>query len=245
MEIYVFKNNQKAGPFTLEVIQANLKAGIFSAADLCWYDGIPNWTPLATIPDCAPAQSPSPPGMPPVTTIPPPPAAPITPPGSSLAPTAKPNESLGTALVAVPIAAAALTWFWVGNMRLIDGPGSKLGLLTAATLLITAALAATEASKLGIGSEADVAAWNQRSARKSFSLKPPTPVVWFFGFVLLWFLSYPGYLYYRSRYGARNLAAAALVSMVIWFIPLGMVSYGIGTAQEDLNQQIQRLQNYR
>ena len=51
-----------------------------------------------------------------------------------LVPKAKPEGPFGTALVIVPIVAAALTWFWVGNMRLIDGPGAKLGLLTVATI---------------------------------------------------------------------------------------------------------------
>ena len=54
MQIYVFKNNQKTGPFTLDQVQANLKGGIFNSADLCWYEGIPNWNPISTLPDCAP-----------------------------------------------------------------------------------------------------------------------------------------------------------------------------------------------
>jgi hypothetical protein len=215
MQIYVLKNNQKTGPFTLDVVQANLKAGIFSPADLCWYDGMPNWLPVSALPDCASAQSAFPPGMPPVTTVPPP--------STPAVPKAKPDEALGTIMVIMPIAAAALTWFWVGNMRLIDGPGSKLGLLTVATVLITAALATMDASKLGIGSEEDIAAWNQNGSGKTLKMKPPTPIVWFFGFVLLWFLSYPGYLYYRARYGARILIFDGLVSMIVWLVPLGLV----------------------
>lgn len=143
----------------------------------------------------------------------------------------------------LPLVAGALTWFWIGNMRLIDGPGAKLGLLTVATILITGVVATIEASKLGIGSDSDVAAWSQRGSGKSFSLKPPTPIVWFFGFALMWILSYPSYLYYRSRYGLRNLIWAGFVSLVIWLIPLTIVGYAVVTAQEQLDTQIKVLQN--
>jgi len=51
---------------------------------------------------------------------------------------------------------------------------------------LTAMLAAIDSSKLGIGSDADLAAWKQRGGTgQSFALKPPTPVVWFFGLVLM------------------------------------------------------------
>jgi hypothetical protein len=80
-------------------------------------------------------------------------------------------------------------------------------------------LATLEAGKLGIGSDQDIEGW------KGSGLKPPTPILWFFGFVLMWLLSYPTYLSYRSRYGVRNLFAAGIVSisMVVWFIPLWII----------------------
>jgi predicted nucleic acid-binding Zn ribbon protein len=82
MQIYVFKDNRKTGPFTLDQVQANLKGNIFISADLCWYEGIPNWNPISTLPDCAPVQVALPSGMPPIAavsspataTAPPPPA---------------------------------------------------------------------------------------------------------------------------------------------------------------------------
>ncbi len=234
MQIYVFKNNQKTGPFTLDQVQANLKGGIFNSADLCWYEGVPNWNPISTLPDCAPVQAAMPPGMPPIAAVPPPVAATAPAPPAPAVAKPKPDESIGTALVIIPVVSAALTWFWIGNMRLIDGPGSKLGLLSAATVLLTATLVAIEAGRLGFGSEPS----RPRSERDS-------PIVWFFGMVLVWFISYPRYLYLRSRYGARNLIGAGLFSMLLWLVPLAIVGYGVATAQENVERQLQELQRYR
>jgi hypothetical protein len=245
----VFKNNQKTGPFTLDVVQANLRGGVFAPTDLCWYDGLANWNPISSLPSCAPVEGPTPPGMPPITTVPPSAASPLAPAPAPPVPKARPDESLGTALVIVPVMAGALTWFWIGNMRLMDGPGSKLGLLTAATILITAALATAEASKLGTGSEADVADWSayrsERHPGGGCGLKPPTPILWFFSFVFIWLFSYPHYLHYRGRYGLRSLLGAGLVAMILWFIPLGIIGCNLAGAQQHLERQIQQLQNYR
>ena len=234
MQIYVFKNNQRTGPFTLEQVQANLKGGIFNSADLCWYDGLPNWSPVSTLPDCAPPAPPFPPGMPPIASVPPQPTTAATPPAPPAATKPILDESIGTALVIIPVVSAALTWFWIGNTRLIDGPGSKLGLLSAVTLLLTATLVSVEAGRLGFGADLS----RPRSERDS-------PIVWFFGMVLVWFISYPRYLYQRSLYGARNLIGAGLFSMALWLVSLGIVSYSIATAQEKVGRQIQQLERDR
>jgi hypothetical protein len=49
MQIYVAKNNEKTGPFTIEQINANIQAGLFKTDDLCWHDGIPNWMPISSL----------------------------------------------------------------------------------------------------------------------------------------------------------------------------------------------------
>lgn len=134
-------------------------------------------------------------------------------------------------LVMVPVVAAILTWFWVGNMRLMDGPGAKLGGLTALTVLLTAALAAFEADELGFGKD---------KARPR--LERVSPLGWFFSMTLLWVLDYPRYLYARSRYGVRNLLGFGLLSVVLWLLALGLVGYQVATAQEHFEKQIQAMQ---
>jgi hypothetical protein len=133
-------------------------------------------------------------------------------------------------LVMLPAVSAILTWFWIGNMRLIDGPGAKLGGLSALTVLLTAALAAFEASELGFGRD-----------KTRPRLERVSPLGWFFSMVLIWIIDYPRYLYARSRYGVRNLVGFGLLSMILWLVPLTIVSYHIVTVESDMQQRLDQL----
>ena len=132
--------------------------------------------------------------------------------------------------VMIPVVSAVLTWFWIGNMRLIDGPGAKLGGLSALTVLLTAALAAFEAGGLGFGKDLNKP-----------KLERVTPLGWFFSIVFIWVIDYPRYLYARNSYGAKNLLAFGLLSMVLWLVPLCIVSYNIATAQSEMEKSIEQL----
>ena len=126
--------------------------------------------------------------------------------------TAPKSEALGVMLVGVPAATTMLIWFWVGNMNLFQNPGSTLNLLGLLTILGTAALAAGEASRLGMGSATDL---NPKGKRRE------GPAHWFFGLLLLWILAYPFYLHRRRLYGVRSLLVGgvliALVFVGSWF----------------------------
>ena len=67
--------------------------------------------------------------------------------------TSRPDETLGTFLIMIPLAAAGLVFFWVGSMRMIDGPWSKLSLLAVCTVLLTAGLVSMEAQRLGFAND--------------------------------------------------------------------------------------------
>lgn len=142
-------------------------------------------------------------------------------------PSILPGEVIGLTLVIIPVVTALLTWFWIGNLRIIDDPLSKLSFLTILTVISTAVLCAIESKKLGIGSDEDVGKW-ESAGKKSGSMKPPSPVVWFFGFVLIWFIAYPCYLRYRNRYRMKSLLGAGMVSMLIWFGAIGFISSSVG-----------------
>src|SRR6476469_5730809 len=60
MQIYVGKNGQQLGPFSLEEINRKRADGTFAGTDLAWYEGAAGWAPLSgvagvVIPSVAPA----------------------------------------------------------------------------------------------------------------------------------------------------------------------------------------------
>jgi len=49
MQIYVGKNGQQLGPFSLEEINRKLADGTFAGTDLAWYEGAAGWAPLSGV----------------------------------------------------------------------------------------------------------------------------------------------------------------------------------------------------
>jgi hypothetical protein len=69
MQIYVGKNGQQLGPFSLEEINRKLADGTFAGTDLAWYEGAAGWAPLSgvtgvVIPSITPTLTPIPPAAP-------------------------------------------------------------------------------------------------------------------------------------------------------------------------------------
>ena len=50
MQIYVTKDEERAGPFSLEEVNWQLAAGLLNPADEAWYEGSPGWRALLSIP---------------------------------------------------------------------------------------------------------------------------------------------------------------------------------------------------
>jgi len=50
MQIYVTKNEERVGPFSLEEVNRQLAAGLLNPADEAWYEGSPGWRALLSIP---------------------------------------------------------------------------------------------------------------------------------------------------------------------------------------------------
>src|SRR5688500_8489455 len=95
MQIYVGKNGQQLGPFSLEEINRNLADGTFVGTDLGWYEGAAGWAALSSI---AGVVIPPPPAAVPVTPAPAP--APVSPapapaPVRSNAPIVQPTAAPG------------------------------------------------------------------------------------------------------------------------------------------------------
>ena len=49
MNIYVAKNGNQLGPFSIDQIRSMLASRIVQLSDLAWTDGLPDWQPLSTI----------------------------------------------------------------------------------------------------------------------------------------------------------------------------------------------------
>ncbi|MHB8534752.1 MAG: zinc ribbon domain-containing protein [Sulfuricaulis sp.] len=113
----------------------------------------------------------------------------------------KPAADYGMFLLAIPVVATMLIWFWVSGMNLLQSPGDTMALLMLATVLGTAIVAAMEASKVGM-----------KSDRKKGTYGP---TAWFFIITLLWIIGYPVYLFKRKHFGLANrLIAGILVALV-------------------------------
>lgn len=113
----------------------------------------------------------------------------------------KVDEGLAQFMLLLPVIGTLLIWFWVGSMALIQGPGSSLALVGLGTILVTAALAAADARRLGIGAPGD-------------PHKGSSPNAWFALVLLLWIVGYPMYLGRRKTYGARSYAVVAVLIAV-------------------------------
>ena len=50
MQIFISRNNERQGPFTLEEVQSAVDAGQSQPSDRAWYEGLPEWVPLAQVP---------------------------------------------------------------------------------------------------------------------------------------------------------------------------------------------------
>lgn len=49
MQIYLARNNQQAGPYTLEQVNQMLAAGQVSLTDLAWHEGMPEWKAMGEL----------------------------------------------------------------------------------------------------------------------------------------------------------------------------------------------------
>jgi hypothetical protein len=50
MTLYITKNGQQLGPYSLSEAQSLVAAGTLQPADWAWYEGLPDWIPLLQVP---------------------------------------------------------------------------------------------------------------------------------------------------------------------------------------------------
>ena len=208
MQIFILKNGQREGPFSIEQIKSELLTGIRRPSDLAWYEGRPEWTEISKLLE---------------TLAPPPPPPPLVGRQPELPPTSS-SEHLGMLLVFTPVVATLLCWGWIFNCPLMSA-GANLGLLIAVTVSITGILAYFDASKLG---------FQKAKAGEKPGLENTEPMIWFFGFAVIWFVALPLYLLYRSHRGGRNLFLAGVIVTAVFVVSAGTVDHFIHQAREGI-----------
>ncbi len=74
MQIYIHRNGQKFGPYSVEDANGYISSGNLHATDLAWYDGAADWLPLGQVPGVIAGATPPPAPVAAVTHPPVPPA---------------------------------------------------------------------------------------------------------------------------------------------------------------------------
>ena len=49
MEIYIKRDEEQFGPFTLEQVEESLQNGSLIEGDIAWHEGLPDWVPVNKI----------------------------------------------------------------------------------------------------------------------------------------------------------------------------------------------------
>jgi hypothetical protein len=50
MEIYLYQDGERVGPFTLENVQGRLEAGQLTVSDAAWFEGCEDWVTVQDVP---------------------------------------------------------------------------------------------------------------------------------------------------------------------------------------------------
>ena len=169
-KIWIGRDGQKFGPYTESSVRQWLAQGQLTPETPVWRKGMATWGRLSDIV----ADS----TVPPPVVVPPPPVEHVranNPTNVTSYPSA--GTDYGMFLLAIPVVAIGLMWFWVGNMSLLDSPSSKLNMLMFAAIIGTGVLAAMEAQKIGM-----------KYDRKKGTY---SPTQWFFILLFLWIVGYP------------------------------------------------------
>jgi hypothetical protein len=147
--------------------------------------------------------------------------------------TVKRSETIGTIALLIPMCAAFLAWFWLGNMPLLYDPASKLYGIMAGTVLLTAFLMAAEANSVGAGTDTD----KTPSGRKREG-----PIEWFFLGIVLWIVAFPMWMHRRSKYGLKNLCGKAILIALVSVAVLGLMSAAFENQKAEIRRDIKNSQ---
>lgn len=140
----------------------------------------------------------------------------------------KPAADYGMFLLAIPVVATMLIWFWVSGMNLLQSPGNSMALIMLATVLGTAVVAAMEASKVGMKSD---------RTKGTYS-----PTAWFFIIALLWIIGYPIYMFKRKHFGLANRLFAGILVALIFVGSWNVMNSAIEAKKAEVRGNLEQMQ---
>lgn len=138
------------------------------------------------------------------------------------------DSSIGLVTLLVPAGATLLIWFWIGEMALIQAPGSTLNGLVLLTLIVTAGLVVVEANQLGMAKD------DGRGDR--------SPLDWALWVGLVWPYGFPAYFKRREAYGQKSLFQAATTIMVAFIVSAVLVGMAINEQIDEVQGQLRQMQ---
>lgn len=133
----------------------------------------------------------------------------------------KASKDLGPFLLLVPVVGTSLVLGWVGNMRLIDGPASALGLVGVVVFVSFAVLAAIELLSV-------------RPANKRESLN------WTLVLLLFGIFAFPFYMGSRARMGLKGLFLPSFILTIVFVLSAGMTSLEVYKRSEEVERSVLR-----
>ncbi|UGB47008.1 hypothetical protein LQ772_06870 [Frateuria edaphi] len=130
-------------------------------------------------------------------------------------------------MLAMPWVSVLLIFFWVGNMIMLQGPGSHLQLIVVVTIAGTAILGAAEASQFGMERDPKLGGYG--------------PVGWFLLMIIIWAVAYPAYLFHRRKYGARSYLFLAIVTVVVFAGSAWLMQSSIDSTMAEIKHNLDSL----
>jgi len=149
--------------------------------------------------------------------------------GSNSSSEAVPSGIVGAIALLVPLCAALIIWLWIGNMTILESPSSKLAIVAALTVIITAIMIAVDANQLRMGTPGDV---NEKGKKRE------GPATWCVFVLLLWIIGFPAYYFRREHYGQKNYVIVAIIIALIFVGMVAGFTWAIEKKKSDLRQML-------
>ena len=131
-------------------------------------------------------------------------------------------------MVIIPLISSLLMWYWFYNYNNISNIRFFMIAVVVFTVFLTTILATIDSHRLGL----KVKIYRRKEIYGGSFLK-------FFVFLLLWFYSYPVYLFRRKNYGGRNLLYPLIFSILVFTASTLYLWYAVELRQIE-NEAYQR-----